>query len=367
MIIKRLKLNNFRNYSNIFIDFNENNNIIYGLNAQGKTNLIEAIYFVSTLKSFRTSKNREMINFNAQNLNIECVFNIKGRDFHEKIDFNSDNKYNILINGVKYKTRNQITGKIKTVVFNPDDLMLIKDSPAIRRQFLDETLMQFRPKYTKLLGDFNKYIKHKNHILKNLDKKPEMFNVIDEYNEKIAELCGEISFIRANFLKLLNSESQKLYGEICDNIEVLSLNYVSKISDLHLDIKKNQENYLKTLNIYKEQEKNARSCLIGCHKDDIAFYINEKSARDFASQGQIRSIVLSIKLAIRQLHFKDCGEYPILILDDVLSELDKKRKEFVTHKIKNGQVLITTPYLDEISIPAKTFFIENGKLVESEK
>ncbi|MFI3226804.1 MAG: DNA replication/repair protein RecF [Clostridia bacterium] len=364
MNIKSIKLKNFRNYSNLSVDFSKNNNIIYGLNAQGKTNLIEAIYFVSTLKSFRTSKNREIIKFNEQNLDIECIFSVKDREYTEKINYSIDNKYKISINGVSYKSRNQVLGKIKTVVFCPDDLYLVKDSPSARRNFLDETLIQFRPKYHKLLTDFNKYIKEKNHILKNLDKKPQMYDLIDDYNAKIAELSAEISLIRSNFLKLLCNEASIIYSEVCGDIENFSLSYTTKLTAPSKSVQQNIEEYEKLLEIYREREKMAKSCLIGCHKDDIGFFINENHAREFASQGQIRSIVLSLKLAVRELHFKDCGVYPILILDDVLSELDNHRKQYVTHKIKNGQVLITTPYIDQIDLPAKTFYIENGAFKE---
>lgn len=363
MFIKSLKLQNFRNYDQLNINFNDFNNIIYGLNAQGKTNLVEAIYFASTLKSFRTSKNREIIKFDKEFLTIECTFCVNNRDYVEKITFSNQNKYDISINGVKYKSKMQILGKIKTVVFCPDDLYIIKNSPAVRRDFLDENLVQFRPKYHNLLRDFNKYIKEKNHILKNLDTKPQMMALLDDYNLKIAEISGEISFIRANFLKLLNVETKAIYNEICGECEDFSLVYNTKLENSCENITKNQQNTLKLLNLYKDKEIISKSCLIGCHKDDINFFIDDKSAREYASQGQTRSIVLSLKLAVWQMHFQDCGVYPILLLDDILSELDLNRKKYVTHKIKNGQVIITTPYVDKIELLAKTFFIEDGKII----
>ena len=364
MKIKSIKLNNFRNYSDIFVEFDENNNIIHGFNAQGKTNLIEAIYFVSTLKSFRTSKNREIIKFGQKSFNIECVFNIKNKDYTAKINFNDQNKYKITINDVEYKSKNQVRGKLKTVIFCPDDLYLIKDSAESRRSFLNETLIQFRPKYSKLLDDYNKYLKQKNHVLKNLQERPTMVVLIDDYNIKIAEIGAEIAFIRANFLKLLSIETKNIYSEISGNVENLDVNYITKLSDPSLSIDQNKEEYLKLLEIYKVSEKSAKNALIGIHKDDLLFQIDSKNAREYASQGQIRSIVLSLKLGVREMFFKDTGSHAILILDDVLSELDKNRQDFVINKINDGQVMITTPYFDKINLLGKLISVENGQIGE---
>lgn len=364
MKIKSLKLENFRNYDNLYAEFDVNNNIIHGLNAQGKTNLIEAIYFISTLKSFRTSKNRELIQFNKNNFNINCVFDLKNKEYTIKIAFFDTNKYKITINGVEYKSKSQILGIIKTVVFAPDDLYIVKESSIVRRNFLNENIIQFRPKYDKLIKTYNKYLKEKNYILKNLDKKPNLEDLIIDYNEQIAKLSAEISFMRANFLNLLEKEVKIIYSEICGNVEEFSMDYETKLSNPSKSYQKNVEEYQNLLKIYYEKEKMAKNCLVGCHKDDILFYINNKLARDFASQGQIRSIVLSLKLAIRELHFKDCSIYPILILDDILSELDANRKKYITNKIKNGQVLITTPFLEDINFDGKIFHIENGNIKE---
>lgn len=362
MEIKRLKLNNFRNYSDLDVDFDDFNNIIYGLNAQGKTNLIESIYFLSTFKSFRTSKNKEIINFNADFMSLECDFRQKNKEYTLKVSYNRENKYEILLNGVKYKSKNQVLGFIKTVVFCPDDLFLIKSSPDLRRDFLNSTLIQFRPKYQKLLSDYNKYIKNKSFILKNYDEKPSLLDVLDDYNLHIARLCAEISYMRANFLNFLSEHSSEIYDEISGGLEKLSLSYISKLPNT--SVEENFTTCLELLNIYKEKEKASKNCLIGVHKDDILFKINENPAREYASQGQIRSIVLSLKLGVRELFYKDTSTNAILILDDVLSELDETRQDFVLRKIKDGQVLITTPYFDKLNLSGKLICIENGLIKE---
>ena len=362
MKIKNLKLHNFRNYTDLSIDFDDNTNIIHGLNAQGKTNLIESIYFVSTFKSFRTNKNREIIKFGETNSQVECIFALKGKDYKVIIDFNNLNKYKITINGVIYKSRIQVRGKLKTVVFCPDDLYLVKNSAETRRQFLNDTLIQFRPKYQKLLINYTKFLKEKQHILKNLQEKPLMEVLIDDYNLKLAEIGAEIAFIRANFLKLLLDETKSIYEDISGNIEKFSMAYITQLSNPSVSIEQNKIEFMTLFENYKKLEKSSKNTLIGIHKEDILFDINGNSAREYASQGQIRSIVLSLKLGVRELFFKDMGCHAILILDDVLSELDIHRQDYVINKIKDGQVIITTPCFDKINLKGKLINIDNGQI-----
>lgn len=358
MKILNLNIKNFRNYSNAYFDFSENNNIILGPNGQGKTNLLESIYFLALAKSFRSNKNSEIIMFNCDNFDIECNLIKKNRNYNIKIKYSLSNKYEISINDIKYKSKNSILGLLKVVLFYPDDLYLIKDSAEIRRKFLNDTLMQFRPKYIKLLSDYNKYLKNKSYILKHLSEKPSLSELLYDYNAKLAELGGEIAFIRANFLKLLCEETASIYKELNEN-EHFNLQYMTKLTNATLDIKKNQEEFLKLLDIYKNHEINAKSCLIGIHRDDILFEINHNNARNYASQGQTRSIVLCLKLGVREMLIKDTGNIPILLLDDVLSELDEHRQNFVLNKIKKGQIFITSPNKLIQDINGKSIYINN--------
>lgn len=360
MFIKNLKLQNFRNYSDISVDFDPKNNVIHGLNAQGKTNLIESIYFLSTFKSFRTSKNRELIKLGHDNMSICCDYLLGNRDYNIKIYyFNS--KYKIFINGVEYKSRNKIHSLIKTVVFCPDDLLLVKNSAEYRRKFLDDTICQFRPKYRQLITEYYKVLREKNFILRHPEKN--LYYLLDDYNFKIAKLGGEISFIRKNFIELLNTQAKEIYSDICGGVEILSTSYCSKaISYDENSANKFAENIASLLNIYREKEISAKNSLIGIHKDDILFKIDNKNAREFASQGQVRSIILALKLGVREMFFLDTKEHAILILDDVLSELDTTRQDFVLNKISDGQVIITTPYDDKINILGRKIEIFDGNL-----
>ena len=362
MNILNLNICNFRNYSNTTFDFSQNNNIIYGFNGEGKTNLLESLYFLSLSKSFKNSKNSELIKFNESNFFIECNLVKKNRNYNIKINYDISNKYDISINGVKYKSKNSILGLVKVVLFCPDDLYLVKDSPEVRRRFLNDTLIQFRPKYLKLLNDYNKYLKNKNYILKHLDEKPSLLDLLTDYNFKLAELSAEISFIRANFLKLLCNESSKIYSEIAQN-EYFNLKYITKLSDPSFSIDQNKYEYEKLLNMYKNKEISSRNCLIGIHKDDILFEINDINARSFASQGQTRSIALCLKLGVRELLIKDTSSIPILLLDDVLSELDEVRQNFILNKIKKGQIFITSPVKSYKNIEGKFINIKNGDIL----
>lgn len=362
MYIKNLKLHNFRNYSDYFVDFDPNVNIIYGLNAEGKTNLIESISFLSNFKSFRTSKNKELIKFNENKFDIECLFNQKNRDYNMKVSFSDANKYEYSINSIKYRTKSEVLGRIKTIVFCPDDLFLIKDSPEARRKFINDTLIQFRPKYHKLLNDYNKYLKQKNYVLKNFDEKPSLLSLLPEYNEILAKLSAEITFIRANFINLLDEEAKIVYNDISGGFEKLDIFYNTKIENPSLSVNLNFSQYENLLKMYEKKEIAAKNCLIGIHKDDISFSINGNSAKEFASQGQIRSIILSVKFAIKELFFKDSGFLPILILDDVLSELDKFRQDYVLNRIKSGQIIITSPHINNDKLQGKMIYIKKGEI-----
>lgn len=356
MKIINLTIKNFRNYSENYFEFNEKSNIIYGFNGDGKTNLLESIYFLALAKSFKSNKNAELINFNSNFFEIECNFLKNNRNYNIKIIYKNDNKYEVYINKIKYKSKNNLLGLLKVVVFSPDDLYLVKDSAEIRRKFLNETLILFRPKYIKLLSDYNKFLKNKSYILKN----DEYNELLIDYNEKLAEIGAEIAFIRANFLKLLCEETSLIYSELIDN-EKFNLKYLTKLSNPSVSIEQNKEEFLKLFQIYKQNEIKSKNCLIGIHREDILFEINDNNARNFASQGQTRSIVLCLKLAVRELLIKDTKSTPILLLDDVLSELDEKRQDFVLKKIEKGQIFITSPYKIEKNIDANFFNITKIK------
>lgn len=334
MFIKSINICNFRNYSEASFTFNDKINIIYGKNAIGKTNLLEAINIIATLKSFKTNKLKECIKFSENSFNINA--NIYTQNTDVNISLNISDTTNYLINDIKHKK----TPMLKTISFTPDDLIIIRDYADSRRKFLDDLLCQLRPNYNKYLKEYNKYLKHKNKILK--DGNPVFLEMLDDYSFKMAELGANIIWYRASFIKKLESYSKIHHLNISNNTENLTLNYKSIPNDFS-DINIIKENLINHYFQHKNAEIYSKTCLSGCHKDDFIININDISAKNFASRGQIRTISISLKLAAKDIFKDDTGFNPIMLLDDILSELDDIRCEFILNKIQDCQVFITSP------------------------
>ena len=365
MRIEKIALNGFRNYEWETVEFAPGTNVISGQNAQGKTNLLEAVYMLSCGKSFRTRFDRELLGFGYSECEILADVYSHDRSQTISIRLKPGQTKRILVNGVK-KTASELSGQVNAVLFCPDDLNLIKDGAAVRRRLLDNAISQIRPRYAEILSDFNRLYEHKTRILKDWREKPSLLDTLDEFSDGMARASAHLIRYRAAFSARLNEAAPPIHREFSGEGEELSIRYTTvstvrdpaaSVREIYYDICEHQEKH-------RQAELESGQCLTGAHKDDLEITINGISARAFASQGQTRTAALSLKLAEREIFLAETGEYPILLLDDVLSELDLKRQEFVLNRIGGGQTLITCCEDDEISsrTGGRVLFVEHGKV-----
>lgn len=359
MIVKKIKLQNFRNYKKQEIDFNENINIIFGNNAQGKTNILEGIYLFSLGKSNRAQKDEEMINFEENEASLELDFFSKERYLKGKIDLKRKKRKKIFLNEIPVKRNSDLVGSLNVVFFGPEYLSLVREGPKNRRKNLDILISQLKVQYMNSLSDYKKLIEQKSVLLKD-DKKDKIF--LSVLNEKIINLSVYIIKTRFLYIKKIEEISKKIQLEISEGKENLELEYIScglcidekKIENIEEILKKKAEE------IFPREEK-YRECIFGPHRDDIDFKINGQSLKLFGSQGQQKTAVLVQKIAEVELFREEIGEYPVLLLDDIMSELDKKRQDFVLNKLQNMQIFITCTDAERFQVLRDANFIEIEK------
>lgn len=343
MTVNNIKLEGFRNYISEETCFSDNVNVIIGDNAQGKTNLLEAIYYMTSGHSFRSRFDKEIIGFDSNSAIITADIFSDERKQKLKAVIPKNGRKQFFAGGVKLKTAAELSGKLTAVLFCPDDLYMIKSGGAQRRRMMNMCLTQLRPRYASALTAFNKTYEHKTRILKDWREKRGLLETFDDFSYHLAALSAELIYYRANFIKAMSERASQIYDEISGGRERLELCYKTvktipdpceKPSVLLPFILRHQEEH-------KRAELESGMCLTGAHKDDIEILIDGISAKNFASQGQTRSAVLSMKLAERDIHYRSRGEYPLLLLDDVLSELDRQRQDFILNRITEGQIFIT--------------------------
>ena len=367
MRIDRICLNGFRNYDYQWADFDPGINVITGENAQGKTNLLEAVYLLSTGKSFRTRFDREMVGFGYSACEVLGALTAGGRDQTVKMVLRPGTRKTITVNGVK-STTGDLAGKFSCVLFCPDDLDLIKDGPAARRKLMDNAISQLRPGYAKLITDYNRLYEQKAAILKDWREKPSLLDTLDDFSDQMCKVGAQIIRYRASFVYRLGVIAQEIHRDFSGNRDTLQLKYatVSTVKDPTAGALEVYYDLCEHLESHRKAEIESGQCLSGCHKDDIEILINSMPARSFASQGQTRTAALSMKLAEREIHLQEFGEYPVLLLDDVLSELDPGRQEFVLNRIGGGQTLITCCEGDTIAsrTGGKVITVDGGTITE---
>lgn len=366
MKLRRIALDGFRNYTDFTADFSPGVNVIWGENAQGKTNLLEAIGFLSGARSHRARGDKELISFYRDQGTITAEVTSRGRDFLLEVQLFRGARRRLFVNHVKCKTAAELGGIVQTVLFCPEDLALIKAGAAERRSFLDHAICQLRPRYAEALAQYSKLLDHKTRILRDWEKHPSLLDVLEDFNEAMARAGALVIHYRAHFVRKLAEKAAQIQTEFSGGRETLALHYatVSTVRDplgptveLYEDLRRHQDSHAKA-------ERDARSCLSGPHKDDLVARINGQPARQYASQGQTRTAALSLKLAERELFRDDTGQWPILLLDDVLSELDARRQDFVLRRITGGQVILTGCEAPDGTFPeGRTLHIMQGKLV----
>lgn len=368
MFISRLKLINFRNYSSLDIELHNKLNIFIGNNAQGKTNILESIYLTGFGKSFRTSKDKELIKANKNMAYVK----VEGEKRHGEVSIElrlwNGKKKEIKTNGLSLTKLSELLGNIYIVIFSPEDLKLIKGGPAERRRFIDREISHVNRKYYYDIMSYNKVLLQRNNLLKNIVYNKKLLKTIDIWDNKLVEFGMKVIFKRIEFINRLNVLSRLIHRKITDGRENLEVKYLSNIE-------------VNSKSIYEEAFKDFRTKLekrletdikrgyttIGPHKDDLGIYIDDKDIRIFGSQGQQRTAALSLKLSEIEIIKGEVGEYPILLLDDVMSELDINRQNFLINSLRNVQTFITITEIPQLMAPlvkeGNIFEISGGRII----
>ena len=366
MQVENLELKNFRNYSSLNIKFKKEINIIYGNNAQGKTNIMEAIYLCATGRSHRTSKDNELLKHGAGVFDIKLLLERDGVNKEIEIKYSTEERKKIRINGIPVKKIGDLLGHLNAVMFSPEDLLLIKQGPVERRRFVDITLSQLRHSYFYELQQYAKILYQRNALLKNIAFKKELESTLDVWDSHIARTGARIMKARINFVAKLDVLSGMRHKNLTNNEEILSLKYSPSI-DYREGSEEAEIEKLLTRMLERNRRKEIQKgvTLIGPHRDDIDIILNGVSTKIYGSQGQQRTAVLSMKLAEIDLMKEDSGEYPILLLDDVLSELDDNRKEYLLESIKRTQTFVTCTNIRSFNRNNEEtafFYVEGGNV-----
>ena len=366
MNLSELRLHDFRNYEELELAFEPSVNLIVGNNAQGKTNLLEAISYLGSGKSFRAQKTAEMIRFGADFADIEG--NIHAQERQQSIRwvlFSGHRPRQLWRNGAKKKTAGEIAGVLPTVLFCPEDLMVLKSGAAQRRRLGDTALCQLRPNYDAALTEYNRILDQKSHILKDYFEYPGVLEVLPEYNMRLCQVGALLISYRARFYDSLGKAAAKYHDQFSGGAEEFSLQYktVSTVKDPFATVSQLTQDLLYHLDAHKRAELESGQCLTGPHKDDFDVSLSGINLKSYGSQGQTRTAAISLKLAQRELMGREWGEEPVLLLDDVLSELDQGRQDFVLNQIVSGQVFITCCEPGRFTKLGKTIEIKKGKVI----
>ena len=366
MNLTELRLSSFRNYEEANISFDPGVNLIVGDNAQGKTNLLEAISYLGSGKSFRAMKTGEMIRFGADFAQIEGdVFAQERNQTLRWVLFSGSRPRQIWRNGARKKTTADIAGVLPTVLFCPEDLMVLKTGAAARRRLGDHALCALRPNYDAALTEYNRILEQKGRILKDHFVNPMLLEILPEYNTRLCQVGALLISYRARFYDSLGKAAAQYHGQFSGFSEEFNLEYktVSTVSDPFASIPKLTEDLQEHLQRHAKAEIESGQCLTGPHKDDFTVSLSGIDLKAYGSQGQTRTAAISLKLAQRELMGREWGEEPVLLLDDVLSELDPGRQDFVLNQIVSGQVFITCCEPGRFTRLGKTIEIKKGNVI----
>lgn len=373
MYLKTLELHNFRNYADLVVEFGSGINVLLGENAQGKTNLLESIYFLALTRSHRTNSDRDLISWKTKAARVSGSVQKEHTVTPLEINLSSKGK-NAKVNHLEQSRLSQYVGQLNVILFAPEDLSIVKGSPAVRRKFIDMEFGQMSSKYLYNSAQYRSVLKQRNQYIKQLQFNPKGDQVyLDVLSDQLAAHGAEIIFQRIQFLKKLEKWSQEVHKEISQGKEKLSFQYVSLISSDQADTTEKIYAALQAL-FQKQREKELQQgkTLVGPHLDDVRFMVNDKNVSTFGSQGQQRTTALSVKLAEIDLMKEETGEYPVLLLDDVLSELDDSRQTHLLTAIQNKvQTFITTTSLSGVAQQLinepHVFNIDHGVLMQSKE
>lgn len=377
MHVKSLALIHFRNYTDEHVEFNSGLNLLSGPNGHGKTNLLEALHYSCLAHSQRTRKDKELIAWNKPSFVLRLVgqstrdLAAESRLHLQSVEFMESGHKRVKVNGTESKRLSDLIGPFSVVSFSPEDLDLIRGAPALRRRFLDVILCQFSSDYLQTLRRYNQLLKQRNSLLKQMGSGPSSgikFNdeVLSAFDLPLTEAGSRITLFRRKALNDLAPIATEGYRTISDGGEALAISLTGAISDAE-DEPTLQAQFLRKLHSMRALEREAAVTLVGPHREDLLFSLSDKSVRDFASQGQKRSVALSLKLASAQLLESKNGHPPILLLDDVFAELDENRRKRIGEWVqKKGQVFIANPRAADLPFEvANTLILKHGKVLKN--
>ena len=348
------------------LEFDPGVNLIVGENAQGKTNLLESVIYLGSGKSFRTQKTGELVRLGADFCDLEGKVFSQERDQSLRwVLFPAARPRQLYLNGAKKKTAGEISGVLQTVLFCPEDLMVLKAGASARRRLGDNALCQLRPNYEAALSEYGRILEQKNRILKDRFENPALLQILPEYNTRLCQVGALLISYRARFYEGLGKAAAKYHGNFSGGVEEFHLKYktVSTVTDPFAPIPVLTEQLQEHLVKHERAELESAQCLTGPHKDDFDVTLSGMSLKSFGSQGQVRTSAISLKLAQRELMASQAGEIPVLLLDDVLSELDPGRQDFVLNQITEGQVFITCCEPGRFTKLGKTIEIRKGEVL----
>lgn len=361
MFVKKLEVVNYRNYEKETVEFCNGTNILYGKNAQGKTNILEAVSLFSSGKSYRRVPDRNLINLNSDFAKISVEFCSFGSEKDAEIFINKNKKF-IKLCGNNLRKTSEILGVFKTVLFSPEELSLISGAPELRRNFTDMLLSSEKPLYYGYLKKYYKILKQKNNLLKQSNEN--INKTLSVWNKEMADVAAKIMCYRNNLIKEIIPLANKVFGEMTGKKESFFIKYVPNVTNEQFEEEILREKILFSLNKKMEAEIFMGSSLVGIHRDDYEFYINEKNAKYFSSQGQQRTAIIALKMAQAEMVYEQSGEYPIFLFDDIMSELDSERREYISEKISKRQVIITCTDKYSAEGEKKYFYVEGGHVTE---
>ncbi len=358
MIIRSLEIADYRNYDSLHIDFDSGTNILYGDNAQGKTNILEAIYMSATTKSHKGSKDKDVVNFNKEEAHIRTYLEKEGIETRVDMHLRRNKSKGIAIDGQKIKKAAQLLGLLNVVFFSPEDLSIIKNGPAERRRFVDMELCQLDQFYLYNLNNYNKIVNQRNKLLKDMYFNPSLRDTLNIWDSQLISFGSKIIKRRKLFVEQLNEIILEIHRKLSGGRENLVIQYEPDVII---------EEYDQKLAVNQERDIKLKQTTTGPHRDDFSFLVGDIDIRKFGSQGQQRTAALSLKLSEIELVKKMTKDNPVLLLDDVLSELDSNRQNYLLGTIGNIQTIITCTGLDEFVNNRfeidKVFHIENGKIL----
>lgn len=353
MFIKSLKLKSYRSYENFEFEFDDGLNILVGKNAQGKTNVLEAIFFAIIGKSFKTSKEKEVIKWNSQNAYVDAIFQKKYREVEVELFFDNAHKKTIKIDKIAIRKIGELMGSANAVFFSPEELKLVKESPDERRRFMNIDISQTNKRYFYLIGRYEKVLANRNKLLKSSSDINVIKESIDIWDRALADLAEKIAYERKKFIEELAPYAKLAHEYISGGNEQIEIKYISSFEENYA------ANMVKALAKNLEKDFKLGYTTVGVHRDEIDIYLNGVEVKNFGSQGQQRTVALSMKLAELEIIKNRVGEYPILLLDDVFSELDKERRKKLLKFTSKTQTIITCTEFDE-NIKAKIFEIKKS-------